>query len=134
MKVIDYDPATKVPPLHENDLTRKMVIAIDCNPKKKIISFARKKSDGTVGFFTADQQNNVIWLFSFKNSANLLELIVNDWNDVVLLTSSYVWTTIAVYFIIESSEELVEFLEQHKVVDPLRNIMLSYWQRNHKIE
>ncbi len=133
MKVIDYDPATKVSPLHENDLTRKMVIAISYGPKKKIIAFARKELNGTVDFFTVDQ-NNVMWLSSYKSSANLLELIVNDWNDVILLTSltSHVWKV--VYIVIESSKELMEFLEQHKVVDPLRNIMMAYWQSNHKRE
>jgi len=131
MKVIDYDPTTKIPPLHENDLTRKMLINIIHSLENEFVAFATKKSNNTIGFLGADSHNDLRWLSPYDDSITLLGLIINEWEDMRfrLLCG---WKM--EYLVIESLEELTMIIEQHQIINPLRRVMIMYWLNNHSTD
>ena len=134
MKVIDYNPMEKIPPLHENDVTRKMVIGVVYDDQKWLyVSFAKNRSDGMISFFgarltDADHHDTVNWIDTYNHSATLLGLLINDYQNIMEF-SSYGWKPL--YLIIESLEELMSVLDEHQIKDPLRENMVEYWKYYH---
>lgn len=123
MKIIDYNPDGKVPPIFR---TTKLVISYQRVAIYHFISFAKKEN----GLYTFHGSNKIFgkntkvikWTDAYnRGSESLLELLISEWNWLPRNWSLQ-------HIIIESEKELEEFITEYDLPTMLAESMRTQWK------
>ena len=138
MKVIDYDPAEKIPPIMEKDINSKLIISTLVSPMKMLflsyignvnISWRMLQFRG-IYFGRADEMDTkntrdpVTWSDSPNHGETIIELLINLYESY----SEINWTV--TFLILESDSDLRDFMTSYNLHGtPFGSELLTYWKR-----
>ena len=96
MIIIDYDPASKIPPIHANDINKKLFISVISFPVDHFyyMSYAYKVSENLVAFRGISNSDRPSVEWEDTESPNILSTIIKE-------RSVYE----ATYYIVESRQD-----------------------------
>lgn len=130
MKVIDYNPAERVPPIMEKDIESKIIISItniDNTPHDdNYFNYVKRDNFGLFhlhGIRIGDHgsSSSHVWSENANNGRTIIELLINeyegfppDWNIT--------------YFVAESESELIYLLNKYHINELMSNELLTYWK------
>jgi hypothetical protein len=143
MKVIDYDPSEKIPPIMEKDINSKIIISTLLSPTKMLflsyignvnISWRMLQFRGICfgRFDEMDTKNNrdpVTWSDGPNRGENIIELLINMYKYY----SGMGW--IVTFIILESDSDLQDFMTNYNLHEtPFGSELLFHWKHLAKPE
>jgi len=127
MKVIDYNPAERVPPIMESDIESKIIISItdiDDSIHTNYFSYIKKDGSGLFhfhGISIGSCGDSHKWSERENNGKTIIELLINEYE-------AFPRSWNIKYFIIESELELVGILEEYHINGLMSTELLTYWK------
>lgn len=136
MKVIDYDPAKKVPPLMERDINDKIITLTLLSPTKVLfLSYLEKTTRfqfrgvcfGNIDYIdTRTYNNSVVWSDGSNYGKTIIELLINMYKYY----SEISW--MVTFNILESEKDLQDFMASYNLHEtPFGSELLSRWEHMH---
>lgn len=137
MKVIDYDPAEKIPPIMEKDINSKIIISTLLSPTKLLfLSYIKKVNISCrmlqfrgicFGRFdemdTKNTRDPVTWSDGPNRGENIIELLINLYESY----SEIDWTV--TFLILESNSDLQDFMTSYDLHEtPFGSELLTHWK------
>ena len=135
MKVIDYDPAKKVPPLMERDINDKIITLTLLSPTKTLFLSYLEKTNGfqfrgvcfgkinDIGTKKCNT-NSVVWSDGSNYGKTIIELLINMYKYY----SELDW--MVVFNILESEKDLQNFMTSYNLHEtPFGSELLSRWEQ-----
>jgi len=138
MKVIDYDPSEKIPPIMEKDINSKLIISTLVSPTKILfLSYMQKENisgnklrfrgicfGGVDKMDTKNTRDPVTWSDSPNHGETIIELLINLYESY----SEINW--IVTFLILESDSDLRDFMTSYNLHGtPFGSELLTYWKR-----
>jgi hypothetical protein len=137
MKVIDYDPAKKVPPLMERDINDKIITLTLLSPTKVLfLSYLEKTTrfqfrgvcfgniDNIDYIDTRTYNNSVVWSDGSNYGKTIIELLINMYKYY----SEISW--MVAFNILESEKDLQDFMTSYNLHEtPFGSELLSRWEQ-----
>ena len=138
MKVIDYDPAKKVPTILESDIDSKIIISTLVSPDKSLfLSYIQKENiSGNklrfrgIYFGKVNEMNTIndhksnVWTDSPNHGETIIELLINLYESY----SEINW--IVTFIILESDSDLQDFMTSYNLHGtPFGSELLTHWKR-----
>ena len=138
MKVIDYDPAEKIPPIMEKDINSKIIISTLLSPTKILfLSYMQKENisgnklrfrgicfGGVDKMDTKNTRDPVTWSDSPNHGETIIELLINLYESY----SEIDWTV--TFLILESNSDLQDFITSYNLHEtPFGSELLTHWKR-----
>lgn len=134
MKVIDYDPAKKVPPIMERDINDKIITLTLLSPTKVLFLSYLEKTTGFqfrgVCFGNIDDigtkkcnTNSIVWSDGSNYGKTIIELLINMYKYY----SEISW--MVTFNILESEKDLQDFMASYNLHEtPFGSELLSRWK------
>jgi len=126
MKVIDYNPKDRVPPIKESYLKTKIIISDLQGTACHFVSYAKKDETGICfyGAVTGDHWQFVRkWSGSYnKGYKNLIDVMIAEMN---WLPEGWHLK----FFVLESEQEVINFIKEYGIRDQLKENILARWQQ-----
>ena len=137
MKVIDYDPAEKIPPIIEKDINSKIIISTLLSPSKSLfLSYLQKENISWnklrfrgIYFGRVDEMNTindhnpVVWTDSPNYGETIIEILIN----IYKCYSEINWTVI--FIVLESDSDLQDFMTSYNLHEtPFGSELLFHWK------
>lgn len=129
MKVIDYNPAERVPSIMESDIDNKIIISITdiddpCIRPTNYFSYIKKDGSGLFHFYgigIESYSGSHKWSERENVGQTIIELLINEYE-------AFPRSWNIKYFIVESELELVGILEEYHINELMSNELLTYWK------
>lgn len=128
MKVIDYNPAERVPPIMESDIDSKIIISVTNIDKSyshfNYFSYIKKDHSGLFHFHGINLkylQGSYQWTECENTGKTIIELLINEYNAFPAN-----WNII--YLVVESELELIDLLAKYHVNESMSNELSAYWK------
>lgn len=133
MKVIDYDPVKKVPPLMERDINDKIIALTLLSPTNVLfLSYLEKTNEfqfrgvciGNIDYIgTRPHNNSIFWSDSSNHGKTIIELLINMYKYY----SEIDW--MVAFNILESEKDLQDFMTSYNLHEtPFGSELLSRWK------
>lgn len=114
MKIINYDPSVRIPPICEDEIHNHIIIGITTFERGNVIAIATKYNNHIV-WLGGSSSDNTIRILS--NSANsLLDLLIKDYNINSNRTR---------FIILESMADYIQFITDVFIANTAFNCMLE---------
>lgn len=142
MKVIDYDPAKKVPTILESDIDSKIIISTLVSPTKSLfLSYIQKENIswnklrfrgiyfGRVDEMdTINDHKSVVWTDSPNHGETIIELLINIYKYY------YEMDWIVTFIILESDSDLQNFMTSYNLHGtPFGSELLTHYLANPEV-
>lgn len=135
MKVIDYDPAEKIPPIMERDINDKIITLTLLSPTKVLFLSHLEKTNvfqfrgvcfGEVdNIDTKNYRSSVVWQDGSNHGKTIIELLINMYK---YYHSDLDW--MVTFNILETEKDLQDFMISYNLHEtPFGSELLSYWKQ-----